>query len=219
MGAVEKGFSERRLALAARVGVRGVDHVHASGDRLPHELDVLRRVGQAVGAQSYPRQAGLADGQPGRRRHDSKPTSEPRDATRRERGPALAWSTIASLGLVGCIRPCAPMRRVRCIPASSGVPPRSCFTGIAGERPTECEVVAQDDLRGHGQVRRRLLHSPPSSSDAENAAREEEDHSDRLLDGSCFIGGACISFPSASALRRVEREPLKPWGASIQAAP
>jgi hypothetical protein len=44
-----------------------------------------------------------------------------------------------------------------------------------------------DDLREHGQVRRRLLHSPPSTSDAENAAREEEDHSDPLLDGSCSI--------------------------------
>ena len=34
---------------------------------------------------------------------------------------------------------------------------------------------------------------------------EEEDHSDRLLPPLlCFIGGACISFPSASALQRAD---------------
>jgi hypothetical protein len=61
-----------------------------------------------------------------------------------------------------------------------------------------------DESRARSRPLAALLLTPRSSSDAEDAAREKEDHSDPLLDGSCFIGGACISFPSASALQRAD---------------
>ena len=65
-----EGLSDRRLTRAARVDVGGVDHVDARRHRPTHELDVLGRIGQSIGAQADARQRGLADGEDGRRRHD-----------------------------------------------------------------------------------------------------------------------------------------------------
>ena len=48
----------------------------------------------------------------------------------------------------------------------------------------------------------QLLLAKLSGSQVETIPFEEEDHSDPLLDGSRFISGACISFPSASSLQR-----------------
>ena len=59
--------SDRLLALAAGIGMRGIDQVDAGGHRLADELDVLRCLAQTIGPEPDPGHRRVAEGELRRR--------------------------------------------------------------------------------------------------------------------------------------------------------
>ena len=95
-------LADRRLALAVGVGVGGVDHADPGGDRLPNQLDVLRRLAEAVRPEPDPRDLRVAE----RERpcgHRPKDASRERHTLRRRmrsRWTILALVVVAQLMVV-----------------------------------------------------------------------------------------------------------------------